>query len=303
MMYIKSTEYRYAVDCLRTSLENYPSNLETMALLGEAILRLAQETEDAELYAEAIGVLQDTVEKQEILTKRARSLRHLGDAHSAQGNGEQAIQCYTLSLELVSEQIGTLINLATALKSVGRVEEARKALGKAANLIPQDPHELIDLGRVWLERGEVEKAVQFIHRGMNHEKASQEDVCLYEKAIDALLEHGLVWEAAPLIDVVSKQRPDFYNALGMAFVKPKPVKGQLVEPRNRDFSQAIQAYTKALELDHTGDRYAYLHNRGMAYYKSDQIDLAELDFKQAYALNPNSATKKMLNTIKLDRKR
>lgn len=85
-------------------------------------------------------------------------------------------------------------------------------------------------------------------------------------------------------------------------MKPKLVNGKQAEPRNRDFTQAIQAYTKALELDHTGDRYAYLHNRRMAYYKLDKIDHAELDFTQAYALNPNTTAKKMLNTIKVDQK-
>ena len=33
-----------------------------------------------------------------------------------------------------------------------------------------------------------------------------------------------------------------------------------------------------------------------------KFDSPELDFDQAYALNPNTATKEMLNTIKANRK-
>lgn len=295
-MYMKSTEYRYAVDCLQTSLANFPNNMETLALLGEAQLKLARDTGDKEIYDQAIKTLAIAATKQEEFTERAASLRDLGTAYSAKGETEKAVGCFKLSLELVSNQIGTLMNLSTALKNIGKEEDAKQMLAIASNLSPRSPEELVELGKVWLEKDDSAKALDFFYQALAHEKASKEDIELIETVIKAMLEHGLVWEASPLIDSISKDRPDLYNALGMAFVKPREGK----ELRNRDFSQALMAYTKALEIDVTGDRYAYLHNRGMAYYKAGKMTEAEKDFRDAYTLHPNPATAKMLNVIGLD---
>jgi len=56
----------------------------------------------------------------------------------------KAVDFFKQSLELESEQIATLMNLALALKSVGKKEEADAALANAAKLTPTEPQNLMD---------------------------------------------------------------------------------------------------------------------------------------------------------------
>jgi tetratricopeptide (TPR) repeat protein len=224
----------------------------------------------------------------------------MGMAYSGKGDSEKAIGCYKESLDLESDQIATLMNLAVALKNVGREGEAETALAKAAKLTPTEPPELVELGKVWLKKEDPKKAMHFFKMALNHDKTSKEDIELYEGVILSLLEYGLVKETVPVIEVIAKDRPDLYNALGMAYVRPH-VKGTTKQDADKeDFMKAVEAYTKCLELDVTGDRYAYLHNRGMAYYKADMKEEAEKDFIEAYNLYPNPATENMLNALGFD---
>ncbi len=180
------------------------------------------------------------------------------------------------------------MSLAAALKSAGKEKEAEEAMSKAAELTPNDPQELVDLGKVWAKKENAEKATHYFKLALDHSKASKEDVELYEDIINSLFEIGKLKEAIPLINTVADERPDLYNLLGLAYVK------------NGEYPQGIAAYSKALQNDITGERYAYLHNRGMAHDKAGDKEKAKKDFSDAYAAHPNPATAKMLESLGVD---
>src|SRR3989344_836245 len=55
---------------------------------------------------------------------------------------------------------------------------------------------------------------------------------------------------------------------------------------NKDYDNAIEAYTKAIALD---PHYSDYNNRGVAYYNKGQYDRVIEDYNKAISINPNDA--------------
>lgn len=291
-MQMKETNYAGAVKSFEAALELLPNNPEALELLGEARLKYADETGDAELYDTAIECLRAAVKLHGEDSGRANCLKKLGQAFAGKDDHENAAQSFKASLELDKGEVSAMMNLAVALKKAGRTDEATAALKKAGETTPRLPHEFIALGKVWLEKDDPKKAVDYFKEGLKHENASKEDVELYEDVVKALLSKNLARDAMPVINAIAGSRPDLYNSLGLAIVRCGKTK--------EDFTAAVNAYTNALKNDITGERYAYFHNRGMAYEKAGDKDKAVADFKEAFALHPNVATAKVLEALGVD---
>ena len=95
-------------------------------------------------------------------------------------------------------------------------------MGKAMDLQPEDPDALIEFGKEFLDKGENETAMFYFNSAKK--KLSIEDTEAYEKIILTLLEHDLPEKAVPFINTIAKERPDFYNNLGLAYRRKNKLK-------------------------------------------------------------------------------
>ncbi len=305
-MMMKKTSYEEAVDSFESALrffredEKAPKEIrevDLLELLGESRLKLSVTLEDpGEMTESSIKTLEKAGKlyaKEKDEAGHAKSLAKIGHVHSsraaeaqkkaqttkdsseatrykqeAQGHNERAISEYEEAVKRDIKQSATLIRLSDAYKKTGKEEEAHKTMKMARELEPEDPETLIEFGKVYLDKGENQTAIEYFTTAKG--KISKEDIELYEEMILCLLDHDLPGESVPFIETVAEERPDLYNSLGLAYRRKSKIK------------EAIEAYGKAIEHDLTGDRVGYLYNQGMAYRMAGNIASAIKNFVQAY---------------------
>ncbi len=95
--------------------------------------------------------------------ERARAILERGERHHLEGAIEAALVCYRRSIELAPSPLAHTF-LASALAHAGRVDEAIAECREAIRLDPDLGNPWSDLGAYYLEKGETDRAVNYLLR-------------------------------------------------------------------------------------------------------------------------------------------
>jgi len=124
----------------------------------------------------------------------ARAYKNYGDAALHDGQYLKAIAQYQRSLEIKSEQVGVMINLAVAYRYAGAVEKAAKTLRDASAIGTTRE------GLIYYNMGEILEGMGKTHQA----------ITLYKKAVGTIVEQDLVYQRLGQIYLGMQ---DYENAL------------------------------------------------------------------------------------------
>ena len=202
----------------------------------------------------------------------ASALKKRGNAMLADGNLEQAAQCYRQALALAPNAVGALVNLGFVLNEQKRYAEARLHLEKATQLDPKQDDAFYILGMVERQSGRPDKAIESFRRALAVKpdfSACRLELCrlLYERG-DAQGAR-LVVEAGIAVEPDSA---DFHHYLGN------------LHHSARELDQAIACYERAVSIK---PDYAEVHgNWANSLQERGDLDGSIARVKMALQLNP-----------------
>ncbi|MGI8604331.1 MAG: ASPIC/UnbV domain-containing protein [Verrucomicrobiales bacterium] len=157
---------------------------------------------------------------------------HLADFHRQLKRPDAVQRDYRLALEFDGNNVSAHSTLGTLLGKANRLAEAIPHLEKAAELAPQDPHRLTDLGVARIMQGRIEDGVALLeqavlinptylpaHLNLGRVAAQRKDWAA------ALRELRVIWKTTPgspaalplLRQIISNQGPEHRQALAKEF--------------------------------------------------------------------------------------
>lgn len=225
---------------------------------------------DEESAREQFNLLIQRIDETPEQRRNAEFYYNRGFAHMRVGNSEDAINNYTLALELDPAMVGAYVNRGNMLQEQGRIEEAIDDFNKAILLAPDSPIPYYNLGNAYRQLQDYTQArdnyIKAIDRNSNY--------------IDAYANLGLTYMAtrqselaieafSKAIDLGSNE-PYLYNFRGIAFWDLEKLDQAL-----QNFSDAIDLYPTSI-----GPRL----NRAQLYYILGKHSLACDDLQMATPL-------------------
>ena len=267
-------------------------------------------------FAEAVGVLSDLVasltrrddayNEQERRT-RAVLLEQLGMLHRRLENFDEAVETFELMMELGEEEAARASSqIIESLRQGRQLEEAAARARTALERFPQLAGFRLQLASVLGEMGKPEEAAELARGALNGEPGDREVhmtlVQIYERnklyaeaerALDAAeklstgrqLEYvhflrGAVYERQKKYDVAEQEFRKALainpaNALALNYL------GYMFADRGVKLDESVELVKRALELEPYNG--AYLDSLGWAYFRLEQLDLAEDYLRKAVA--------------------
>lgn len=167
---MRKGEYEQALPPLHEALKMDDRYAVTHLTLGECYLRLARHEESirhlrlAQQYEDQVTFAPNDPQKVKALVRL-----FLGHVHEAKGDLKEAVRCYEAAAAVEVGEVDALGPLSTALRKLGRREDAKRALERAAQCAPANPNHPFNLGVMALEEGDLDRAeslfIQATERG------------------------------------------------------------------------------------------------------------------------------------------
>ena len=190
-------DYEEAEAFFRNAVAAGPHNVEALSGYADFLLRQQRVNESIERYAAALGVEPDN----------ARLHNGMAAALSAAGRYDEALGFARTSVDLEPDYLDAQTNLGTLHARIGEIEEALDILEPAA-LMGRDQGNLspiLNLGLVYLEIGEWDKAIQMLGVVVTYNPSAPEMRLLLARA---MLGKGDSISALAQINAGLKAQPD-----------------------------------------------------------------------------------------------
>ncbi len=312
-MYANAGEHAKAIESATRILELDPGELEMLRAIGNFYQQLGR-------YEEASSYFEDFAAE---APSDPRAFNDLGDLARTMGEHDRALEYYERALLLDTDNVPVLIDMASTEAAIGNFDRALELLEEAvkAAQTPSQRYEAYDaLHNLYRRRGEIQKAIEYMHRGwaelaktspINALLGRLSDFDTYviggqpERAQTAL--DSLADQLNPPLDLfvaigrldVAKELEDaegieealegmerLMAALGFEVFRPLAVEGngKLLEVRG-DYEQAIVAYERVLQLA-PSQLVAVNTHIGRCYRKLGRYDDAVRRLEQVIASEP-----------------
>lgn len=116
----------------------------------------------AELYTSAVAMWEDSTRTN---PRNSRAWFHLGFAYYEQGRCAESVQAYERAAQTGKARYELQVNWALALQCAGRLDEAIARL-EAAKRLERHSHAWTVLGRVYAQKGELDKALETLDEAL-----------------------------------------------------------------------------------------------------------------------------------------
>ena len=156
---MRKGDYEQALPPLHEALRMDDRYAVTHLTLGECYLRLSR-YEDALRHLRLAQQYEDQVTFAPNDPRKIKALIRLflGHVYEAKGDLEEAVRRYEASIAVGAAKAEALGPLSTALRKLGRREDAKRALEQAAECDPANPHHPFNLGVMALEEKDLDRA-------------------------------------------------------------------------------------------------------------------------------------------------
>lgn len=261
---------------LEIALEKAPDSGDTALKLGEAYMKDGQMMKAVETLGRSVMLFA----RASMTSKQARGQNSLGKVKFDFGDAEndalirdEGIKDMNKAMELDPGLVAACYNLMVAYKKTGLASKAIEMFEKVSAMEPKDAHGWLDMGKVFLENDEQDKAVFAFKKA---DQLSGGVFEIYEDISTALYRHKMHKEALRYLDKAKKINPSdkfVYNLCGV------------IHRVLGDRYAAVNEYKMAAQLD--PDDAGVIFNLGVAYFKASQEDKSLEYFKRAKTLDPS----------------
>ncbi|MAG94286.1 MAG: hypothetical protein CMJ48_11115 [Planctomycetaceae bacterium] len=252
-----------AIPLYRHVLDSTPDHIDTLYLLGTALLQSGEFGECADCLQRVVAARPDIPD--------ARN--NLGVAYKAQGQWEQAVKTFEATIRAHPEYQQAYFNLGALMYDRGVFRDAEKCFRRGLEVNPRDIEPRFSLGN----------ALAAQRRWPEAEQCCREVVARDPNNIDAhvalafaLVQQEKLTEATQLYQQVLSVRPEFHevhNNLSYVF------------ERTGRLEQALQCAQRTIELQ--PDFAEAYNNLGIALRSLHRIDDALAAFRSALKLQPD----------------
>ncbi|BBD08063.1 DUF2989 domain-containing protein [Desulfovibrio ferrophilus] len=215
----------------------------------------------------------------------------MGDALSAMGQTDQALQAYEQASDCARMYLEPLKKLANFHRQQGHKENELSFLERLDELSPLNVSRKVDMGELYLELGREEEADNTFEQAMEHvTRAAMTQVAMISVQIaDAYLKKNpskseeFYKKAMNVKGFDLKANIDIFNRLGTALRK------------QGKWEEAVREYGKALELSPNDENLYY--NTAMAYADGGHAQKAFHSLEKTLELNDNFLKKNHIITF------
>jgi spermidine synthase len=231
---------------------------------------------DEQLKARCRAVQIESIQKRiDSMPDKAASYFYLAKLYDDEGVLDEAIDNYSKSLQIKSDNADTHNNLGYALARQGSVEQAAKHFTKALRIKPDDAEVHSNLGGMLAKQGRFDEAIPHFVEALriNPNLADAHNnlggVLILQGKIDEAIKHYTV------VLHIDPNHADAHNNLGYALAQ----QGRLDE--------AIEHYNEALQIN---PDFADAHrNLGYALLQQGKLEGALTHLREAVRIEPNLA--------------
>jgi len=244
------------------------------------------------LNPESPSVVSSNVAPNPVDLREAERLKSVGNVHMQNKEYEQAATAYTQALKLSPDGPNSHVyysNRAAALVSRKQFHEAIRDSERALALQPEYAKAHARLGLAHFLLGHYRNSMEAYTVALKYEPDNASSKSYLEKAAQRLA------AATQSSSTTSNEEPTSSFSIVSEWEKSKPndtaekfkVKGN-VHMANRDYSAALEAYSKAIQISpHGPHAHVYYSNRAAAHCYLEEYVAAERDSLQSLALVPD----------------
>lgn len=247
----------------------------------------------------------------EVAPRTIPPLLELGEIYlRTPGRANDALRMYRTALDLDPNNRFATYGLGVALAATGKREEAIKTLEKSAQMVTDDPAPLRAIGRIYLESGELDKALAAFDRGLQRQPKfvavmldRADTLSRMNRSGDAIAQMLAAEKLAPesaevqfrLGDVYqgAKRYPEaekaYLKAISLAPKNPLAYNNLawMLTVSGGDPKRAVEFATKAVELSPRSS--PLLDTLGWAQRAAGDLNAAQASLKRAIESEPNVA--------------
>ncbi|MEP9387750.1 tetratricopeptide repeat protein [Mesorhizobium sp. KR9-304] len=184
----------------------------------------------------------------------------------------KAIDALRAFLTLAPGHVGGWLKLARSLRSVGRTNDAVAALEKASALAPTIGKVHTEVGQIYLDLNETERAIRSFRTAISFDK--RDFAALFSLA-NCQKSLGRPQDSIATFSLALEVNPTHVEALNN--------RGAALQVVDRD-AEALRDFDAAIRLDRR-HLFAWI-NKGVSHYKLAQLEQSLAAFETAFALNP-----------------
>jgi len=243
--------------------------------ISVAMLLTAMTYKRTEVWRDSVTLWDDTLKKYPSIPEAEC---FLGAGYLAQGDAGKAMKCFRKSLVMGNRSIVMYLSLGAAYYKTSQYDKAISCYDKAIRVDPRLPELYHERALALLKKKDLPGAIRDFSRAIELEPAYEDayylrgNCCLelgdYKNTVKDYL---AAYDLSPSLF----SDPKFFFQLGYAY----QALGQA--------DQALQAYTKALEMDKRDPELYYY--RGYCFDQERKYGLALSDYNKAIALRPGYA--------------
>lgn len=203
------------------------------------------------------------------------TLKKKGNEFLAQGQLEQAAECYKQAIRLDHSYAEGFLNLGFVLKELTHYEEAEHQLKRAVQINPKMVDAYFLLGALSQEQGNLDKAIEHYNKVLELNPGFED---VYQGLCNVLSQKGEIQSAKKVIEQgisINPEVAEFHLILGDLY------------RHELELEKAADCYRRALSVQ---PDFAEAHNRlGNVFHDQGNLDMALMCYRRAQEVNPDDA--------------
>lgn len=254
-LYLRDNAYDKAIAALTRLISQEPEELDALPLLAQA-------------YS-AIGRTQEAADVLEQLVDYAPQFYPtLGDLYAREHQWKEAAQAYREAAGVYTRNSEMKRRLAWALKSSGDIAGSLSVLKEAVDAYPDDPVAYVALAEGYSDQAQHGQALGVLDQAVT--KFPKNTAVIFQRGatLERQSRHAEAEQA--FLDVIAK---DPKHAAALNYL------GYMLAERGERLTESVGYIKRALEVDPNNG--AYLDSLGWAYFKLNQLELAESNLRRA----------------------
>lgn len=254
-LYLRDKAYDKAIAALTRLVTQEPEELDALPLLAQAYSATGRTKEAADIL-------------EQLVNYAPQFYPTLGDLYAREHQWKEAAQAYREAAGVYTRSSEMTRRLAWALKNGGDVAGSLSVLKEAVQSYPDDPMVYVALAEGYSDQAQYGQALGVLDQAVS--KFPKNTAVIFQRGatLERQSRHAEAEQA--FLDVIARD-PKHAPALNYL--------GYMLAERGERLTESVSYVKRALDIDPTNG--AYLDSLGWAYFKLNQLDLAESNLRRA----------------------
>lgn len=254
-LYLRDKAYDKAIAALTRLISQEPEELDALPLLAQAYSATGRTREAADVL-------------EQLVDYAPQFYPTLGDLYAREHQWKEAAQAYREAAGVYTRNSEMKRRLAWALKNNGDVAGSLSVLKEAVDSYPDDPAAYVALAEGYSDQAQYGQALGVLDQAVT--KFPKNTTVIFQRGatLERQSRHAEAEQA--FLDVIAK---DPKHAAALNYL------GYMLAERGERLTESVGYIKRALEVDPGNG--AYLDSLGWAYFKGNQLELAESNLRRA----------------------